>query len=152
MTEKYTQCKKHEKYLLVSTFWAESTAKLTLSLAFSFHLHLVWRTNAHTGATVHHKMSYKERENKLRGRLRITGNAKDPPDLTLSSRTLQRVGQRVFNSTNRSLTGALWDTDGSVLIFGIRVGLHLKCLLVVDQSLGTLGHTGSRVIEVTTCL
>lgn len=52
----------------------------------------------------------------------------------------------------RPLTGALRDTDASVLIFGIRVGLHLKRLLVVDQSLGTLGHAGSGVVEMTTCL
>ncbi|KAF3860442.1 hypothetical protein F7725_000697 [Dissostichus mawsoni] len=33
-------------------------------LAFSLHLHLTWRTNAHTGAVVHHKMCYKEEEKK----------------------------------------------------------------------------------------
>ena len=52
----------------------------------------------------------------------------------------------------RSLTGALGDTDGSILIFGIGVGLHLKYLLVIDQSLRTLGHTGSRVVEMAACL
>lgn len=41
------------------------------------------------------------------------------------------------------------DTDGSVLILGVGVRLHLKRLLVVDQSLGTLGHTGAWVVEVT---
>lgn len=55
------------KYLLMSTFWTESTAELTLPLAFSLHLHLVWRTGAHTGATVHHKMSYKAKEKKDTG-------------------------------------------------------------------------------------
>ena len=52
----------------------------------------------------------------------------------------------------RPLTGALGDTDGSVLIFGVWVGLHLKRLLIIDQSLGTLRHTGSRVVEMATCL
>lgn len=52
----------------------------------------------------------------------------------------------------RRLTGALRDTDGAILIFGIRVVLHLKRLLVIDQSLGTLGHAGSGVVEMTTCL
>lgn len=58
----------------------------------------------------------------------------------------------VHSNKHRQLTGALGDTDGSVLIFGVRVGLHLKRLLVIDQSLGTLGHTGSRVVEKTTRL
>lgn len=46
----------------VSTFWAESTAELTLPVAFSLHLHLSWRTNAHTGAIVHHKMGYRRKK------------------------------------------------------------------------------------------
>lgn len=50
--------------------------------------------------------------------------------------------------TGRVLTGAVGDTDGSVLILGVGVRLHLKRLLVVDQSLGTLGHTGPGVVEV----
>lgn len=53
---------RHIKYLSVSTFWAESTAELTLPVAFSLHLHLSWRTNAHTGATVHYKMGCRRKK------------------------------------------------------------------------------------------
>lgn len=69
--------------------------------------------------------------------------------LTLQSASLKYT---IAQTMHRSLTGALGDTDGSILIFGIGVGLHLKCLLVIDQSLRTLGHTGSRVVEMATCL
>lgn len=41
----------------VSTFGAESVAELTAPLAFSLHLHLVWRAGANTGAAVHHEVS-----------------------------------------------------------------------------------------------
>lgn len=50
------------------------------------------------------------------------------------------------------LTWTLRDADGAVLILGVGVGLHLKCLLVVNQSLGTLRHTGARVVEAATRL
>lgn len=50
------------------------------------------------------------------------------------------------------LTWTLRDADGAVLVLGVGVGLHLKRLLVVNQSLGTLRHTGTGVVEVATCL
>lgn len=66
----------------------------------------------------------------------------------------RKSNKKTFRLVNtcRPLTGALRHTDGSVLVFGIRVGFHLKRLLVIDQSPGTLRHTGSGVIEMTTCL
>lgn len=36
------------------------------------------------------------------------------------------------------LTGTLGHTDGAKLVFCIRVRLQFECVLVVDQSLGTL--------------
>lgn len=54
--------KVHGEHLFVLTFRAESIAALTLPLAFFFHLHLVWRTDAHAGATAHHKILCKEKE------------------------------------------------------------------------------------------
>lgn len=53
-----------EKFVFISTFWAKSAAELTLPLAFFLYLHLVWRTGAHAGATIHHKMSCEEEEEK----------------------------------------------------------------------------------------
>lgn len=46
----------------VLTFGAEPAAELTLPLAFTLHLHLVWGTNADAGAPVHHEMSCREKE------------------------------------------------------------------------------------------
>ena len=46
------------------------------------------------------------------------------------------------------LTRALGHTDGAILVLGIGVGLHFKCVLVVDEGLRTLGHTRARVVEV----
>lgn len=51
-----------------------------------------------------------------------------------------------------TLTWTLRDADEAVLILGIWVGLHLKPLLVVNQSLGTLRHTGAGVVEAATRL
>lgn len=39
------------------------------------------------------------------------------------------------------LTAALGHTDGAKLVLGVGIGLHFECMFVVDQSLGTLGHT-----------
>lgn len=66
----------------------------------------------------------------------------------------ENIHQALHKHTSRQriLTGTLRDTDGSVLIFGIRVGLHLKRLLVINQILGTVRYTGARVVEPTTCL
>lgn len=158
------------KCLLVLTFGAESTAELTLPLAFSLHLHLVWGTDAHAGAAIHHKMSYKEREkedDRLQERRRISVSdpasgqvwyhhfTRDTHRFAMFGRLVKACSTMHKNKQESwvwPLTGTLGDTDGSVLIFGIGVGLHLKRLLVVDQSLGTLWHTGSRVVEMTTCL
>lgn len=41
------------------------------------------------------------------------------------------------------LTGALGHTDGTVLVLGAGVGLQFEGVLVVDEGLGTLGHTGA---------
>lgn len=46
------------------------------------------------------------------------------------------------------LTGTLGHTNGAILVLGVWVGLHFECVLIVQQGLRTLTHTGARIVEI----
>ena len=94
-----------------STFRAESAAELTLPLAFSLHLLLVWRTNAHTGAAVHHKMSYKERDSLRPGVTAGLIPLQSPESYVMFHFVQKVIGNMWSTQTNRGHSLGHWETQ-----------------------------------------